>query len=273
MVSPQDIQITLLRENLEWTKTVARELENLNLSLKSLVTLSENGHVTTAMEDLPIYITIPDGGDAHTLEAGDTYIDFYHGTITSPTGGETRLRMGLKGKGLKFMRSLLIVTSETIKISLDGGGFHSLKAGESIAFGGFPIRQVYIQATAETNIRCIASTAVQLTTAYDRSFSTDNPVIPPKEATLESASTGDAQMLVLDLGEFSRNKVEVFGISTVAIDWYYETSPDGETWWTEESFSAETSIHTGYDNVSRHQRLRTGAGAPGTLSMYIIAGR
>jgi hypothetical protein len=272
-LSNEDITLKLAQESLEWTKSMSREVQQLSEAMRSLVTLSQGGKVTTALEDVPVYVTIPDGGDAYALAAGDTYIDFYLGTITSPTGGESRLRLGLKGKGMKYMRSFLIVTDRTIKVSLDGGGFHSLKAGEGIAFGGFPVRQVYIQATEATAIRCIASTATQLTTFYDRAFSTDNPSVPPLETSLEDASTADAQTISLDLGDFSRNKVEVFGTSTVALDWYYETSPDNEHWWTEEAFSGETSIHTGYDNVCRYQRLRTAAGAAGTVSMFMVAGR
>jgi len=117
----------------------------------------------------------------------------------------------------------------------------------------------------------VASNAYQMTTFFDRAFSTENPIVTPLEEELVGASTADAQTCELDLGDFSRTFVEMFCTSTVGIDYIVESSPDNEHWWNVQTFAAVTTAHSGYENVARYFRVRTSAGAAGTVSIRLVA--
>ena len=264
--------LEVYKESIAWNKNLYKEMQGIRELFQSLVTLTDSG-VHVAFEDQPIYVTVPDGGSTYAIPAGETYIDFREGTINRSDGVQEHMRINLRSHNQKFMRSYLIIADQDVMVSLDGGGLWTLRANEGICEAR-PVTQIYIGATVPTNIRIRATTSPQMTMFYDRTFSPDNPLEPPTEpATTGPVTSAVAQSVELDLGEYGRSLVEVFGSSTVATNFYYDTSPDKVNWFNEETWSNVTEAHDGYDNVARYQRMRSDPIPGGTVTLTVIGGR
>jgi len=238
----------------------AGQLEMIYKQLKSIRTA-----VSPKLSDRSYYVSIPDGGGVYTLAPGATTIDFYEGDITPPTGRKVKLRAGLKGKGLDEMRSVVMVTSGPITISLDGAGKFNLEAGEKLALGEFGFKNIYIESAVAGSIRLIAATTPSFTVFYDKYFSAELlAATGPVDDTLYDVTMASAQTVSLDLGDMRRMLVEAYGQADAATTFTLETSDDTMHWFVVETEAGVTHYSFGGANTKRYIRLTSAsAGAPG----------
>lgn len=224
-----------------------------------------------------MYITIPDGGGVQAIEAGNTAVDFFDGTITTPSADVLTMRTSLKVQEKEHMRSFMIATLYPLDISIDGGGFFSLDAGEKFSMVDFNFKTLYLDSPTPNSIKLIASTTPEMTSFYDKYFSAEmETVVGMLKDDLYDADETVSQTVMLDLAAISRSLVEVFASATIPTTFALEASADGIHWFVAETMPvAMTSWHTGFQNTARYVRLSSaGAGAAGDkVSLVLMASR
>ena len=234
---------------------IARQLEEIKRA------------VTPTIEDEPRYVTLPDQGGFFALPIGTTSINFHEGTVTLPDGTKVNLRLRLKQFGVEKMKSVMFITAQPITFSFDGAGQFDLQAGEKIALGDFPFKEIYLETSVVGAIRLMAAVTPQFTVFHDRYFSNDfKDAFGPLSQTLYAADETVQQELDMDLGATTgRYIVEAAGHADVATTFTLDTSVDGVHWFnTYTSAAPETDYHAGYGNAMEFIRLRSAAaGAPG----------
>lgn len=261
------------------TDTLLLTMNNLlaadaQLQMMNSTTLSNIARAIKAVGK-QLYISIPDSGGVHQLQAGTTVIDFVEGTITEPVNGTTNLRTSLKVQNVDEMRSLVISTTAELSISIDGGGFFTLDAGDKLATSDFGFKILYLDSTSGGYIKMMASTTPDLTVMYDRAMAEDlNDFFAPLASTLYDADETVGQSVTLDLTTFGRSIVEAIGTGTVATPFTLSASDDNSHWFTIETEDT-ASFHHGYENTFRYVRFgSTAGGVPGNkVSLVLKASR
>jgi hypothetical protein len=240
-------------------------------------TLKEIKHaVSPRLSDHSLYVTVPDGGGLFAVSPGATTIDFYEGEIIEPNGTRNSLRLGLKGKGIEEMRSLMFVTSAPISFSIDGAGKFDLEAGEKVAISEFGFKVIYLDSFVAGQVKLMAATTPNFTVFYDKYFSAEmQTALGPQTSELYDAKETAQQQIDLDLGTMGRVTLEATGKADAATDFYLEASVDNIHWFSVETEEGVTDYNFGGLNTKRYVRLISLAGgAPGdTVSLTLTASR
>ena len=215
--------------------------------------------VSPKLSEFSFYVTVPDGGGRWNITPGATTVDFMEGTITDPAGKTTNLRLGLRGRNVDEMRSLMFVTSDDIKISLDGQGKFDLEAGEKFAIAEYGFKTIYLESKVSGTIKLMASTSPSFTVFYDKYFAAElQTAMGPIDDTVYDTELNKPQMVELDLGTMRRMLVEGYGIADKTTTFTMETSDDYVHWFTVESEKGKTYSFGG-GNTKRYIRLSSAA--------------
>jgi hypothetical protein len=223
--------------------------------------------VSPRLSDMSFYVTVPDGGGLYTLQVGSTIVDFEEGVLIEPNGHKRNLRLGLKSRGMEEMRSVALVTSGPISISLDGQGKFDLEAGEKLALAEFGFKSIYLETKVPGNtVKLMASSSPSFTVFYDKYFTAElQTAMGPLDDTLYEEDLTSAQYVSLDLGTMRRLVVEAYGKADVKTVFTLETSDDAVHWFVVEDEDT-TDYSFGGGNTKRYIRLSSAAaGAPGDL--------
>jgi len=105
-----------------------------------------------------VYFTYPANGGEATLPTGKTTLDLQTGEVSMPDGTTDRLSTSLKVERREYARSVFIKADQSVDVSLDGGGEHTLEADDCFILPHQPFKRVYITTTASTKIQFWAST-------------------------------------------------------------------------------------------------------------------
>jgi hypothetical protein len=173
------------------------------------------------------------------------------------------------------MRSLVFVTSGQVGLSIDGGGFFTLEAGEKIVMADYAFKTIYLDVPDTIYVKLMASTTPEMTVMYDRFFSEDlSTVFAPLEVSLYDADERTSQIVNLDLTSHGRGQVEAFGTASTATDFTLETSNDNIHWFTVDT-QRTNDYHEGFLNAARYVRLRSAVNgiAGDKVSLVLIATR
>lgn len=245
-------------------------LSIVNNNLKEIKAL-----LTPPKEDQPRYVTLPDAGGSFTLPIGMTVIDFHNGTVTLPNGNKINLRLRLKQFGLEKMKSIMFTTSQPLSFGFDGAGLFDLQAGEKIALGDFPFKEIFLQSAVVGSIRLMAAVTPQFTVFHDRYFANDfQDTQGPLNESLYSVDLTIPQMLELDTGTTGKMYIEAFGTSTVPTQYLLETSDDGVHWFTVESETTNAYTFGGGNTKEFIRFTSSAAGVAGnTVSLSLSASR
>lgn len=222
-----------------------------------------------------MYLSIPDGGGLFTLTRGAVEINFFEGKIMMPDGTVVSMRTSLKTQEVDEMRSLVFVTSGQVGLSIDGGGYFTLDAGEKLMMADYGFQSLYLDVPDTIYIKLMASTTPEMTVAYDRFFSQDlSAMFSPLEDSLYDADERTAQIVELDLTSYGRAQVEAFATASTATEFTLEASDDNSHWFTVSTMKTN-DYHEGFFNAARYVRLRSAVGGiqGDKVSLVLIASR